>query len=294
MSTITARTSRAEEVPFLRCIWKNTFGSIGEESFFLHYYKPGLCIIAECNGTPAATGYLIPFGDVLSSDGALRCAMIYSVATLPEYRGKGLGTAVVNSLINLAFGSGYPAVVLCPHNDGLFEYYSKRTGLRDWFFINKQIIKKEHVNTEGALPEEVSANKYHSMRENLLKGTVHIKHDLSTLEYQVLLCGELGGGLFRVGEGCAVVERQQDGAVWIKELLLPESGVADVKSGTDITNAISSIAKVFPADEYIVRLPSFFGKGSRFGMLVLNGSINDDFYILNKGSYAPWYGMAFD
>jgi len=294
MNTVTARSPRKEEIPVLRGIWKEIFGSIGEESFFQHYYNPGLCVLAEFKGTPAATGYLIPFSDILYDGKALRCAMIYSVATLPEYRGKGLGTTVVRSLIDLAHETGFPAVVLCPNSDELFEYYSTRTGLRDWFFVNEQLINKEHVNTGGALAVEISINEYLCQRDELLKGTVHIRHDPNALEYQASLCKELGGGLFRIGDGCAVVECQPDGAVWIKELLTPEIKTDNNISNPEINDSVAAIARKFPACEYVIRQPSLIGKGRRFGMLALPGSFDDGFGTVYKGSYAPWYGMAFD
>ena len=97
-----------------------------------------------------------------------------------------------------------------------------------------------------------------------------------------MLCSELGGGLFRFGDACAVVEVQEDSGVWIKELLT---------SGPDADNFVSAIAARFPADEYTVRYPSNPGQGRRFGMLDLQ---DDIFGNLSKTSPAPWYGMAFD
>jgi len=291
MSDVLTRKPNDAEIPVLRGIWENVFGTIGEDSFFLHYYAPDLCVIAEYNNAPAAVGYLIPFGDILCQSKEYPCAMIYSVATLPEYRGMGLGTAVVCNLIDLARELAYPAVILCPNNDKLFEYYSSRTGLYDWFYVSEQVINEVPADTAIASLTEISVNEYRTRRERLLEETVHIRHDLRALEYQAMLCNELGGGFFKIGDTIAVVECQPSGEVWIKELLTPGSRNAVSDPDLYIANAVASISSSFPARLYVVRFPSQIGTGRRFGMVTFPD--NPHFDPCLKGS-APWFGMAFD
>jgi len=291
MSEIITRNPSINEIPELRRIWKRVFGSVGEEAFFLHYYDPKLCVITGFDNDPASVGYLVPFGHIQYGQKSIPCAMIYSVATLPEYRGMGHGTAVVNELIRLARKLGYPAVVLCPIYDKLFGYYGKRANMRDWFYVNEQVFNSVQVSSDSVLLTEVTINEYNIQREELLKGITHIKHDFYTFEYQSMLCDELGGGLFRIGESCAVVESQQDGAVWIKELLLPGSGTDDFTSDPHLINALAAIAYKFPACKYVVRRPSRIGLGRRFGMIALSDDLQAD---LSDSTTSPWYGMAFD
>jgi len=290
MNTVITRMPLTNEIPALRGIWAKVFGSIGEDSFFRHYYNPELCVVAECKSLPVAVGYLIPSGSLVYGGKSLQCAMIYSVATLPEFRGMGYGTAVVRKMISLATELDYPAVVLCPSTDELFEYYSTRTNLQDWFYVNEQIMEKIPVASSVSLPVEISADEYKSLRDDLLKESVHIRHDLSAVEYQALLCKELGGGLYRVGDACAIVECQPDGAVWIKELLTPGS-VNDSSSGSISADSMASIAREYPSHKYIVRQPSMNNNSRRFGMLALKTGVRSIFCV---GSQAPWYGMAFD
>jgi len=267
------------------------FGSVGEEAFFLHYYDPKLCVIAEFDNDPASVGYLVPFGRILYGQESVQCAMIYSVATLPEYRGMGYGTAVVNELIKLARKLGYPAVILCPIDDKLFGYYGTRANMCDWFYVNEQVFSSALVSSDSVLLTEVTINEYNIQREKLLEGIIHIEHDFYTLEYQSMLCDELGGGLFRIGDSCAVVEPQQDGAVWIKELLLPGSCTDDFTSDPHSINALAAIAYKFPSSKYVVRTPSRISMGRRFGMIALPEDLKAD---LSDSITSPWYGMAFD
>jgi len=302
MSEIFTRHPRTDEIPLLKNLWSSVFGSIGIESFFRLFLKPGLCLVVEQNGSLAAMGYLLPAGSITaatdgtgSDDGNnIKCAMIYSVGTLPEYRGLGLGTIIVNSLIELAGESGYDAVILCPSEDRLFEYYSNRTKLRDWFYVSEFIITGLPVVTPLVLPTEISISKYLAVREKLLEEVIHIKQEERHFRHQLDLCNELGGGLFRIGDSCVVVERQSSNVIWIKELLMPvkrETRHYSLVDDIDFANILASIAQIYPADEYWVRTPAKVGTGRRFGMLSLCGNIHE---LSAKSDFAPWYGMAFD
>jgi len=288
MSGSVLRNPSAGDKPQLYSIWDTVFGGIGKDSFFDCFYDDDLCVFAEIEGAAAAAGYLVPTGEIIYGSISVPCAMIYSVATLPTYRGMGIGTAVVSELIRTARKLGFPAVVLSPMNDDLFGFYSTRTGMREFFYVAEKIVDCERAcgNPTGLKDlkdlKDISATEYLRLRENLLDGSVHIKQDVKILEYQLMLCNELGGGLFRFGDSCAAVECQEDGGVWIKELLA---------SGTKDEGFVSAIAAKFPADEYTVRFPSNLKHGRRFGMLDLQDDVFGD---LSKTNPAPWYGMAFD
>lgn len=291
MSNIKIRKPVTGDLPALRDIWRIIFGSLGEEAFFLHFFEPGLCVIVEADNKPAAAGYLVPFGDVVSFSDTIPCAMIYSIATLPEFRGLGFGRVVVSRLITLAYELGYPAVVLCPVEDELFEYYSTRSNLIDRFYVREYIFKSGYENNTCIAPVCISIDEYITKREELLKDIVHIRHDFKTLEYQVMLCNESGGGLFRIGDFYAVVERQTDKQVWIKELLVPGLTAGDKMFDNIAAGAVASLSGMFPADEYTVRFPTKTGQGRRFGMIAFSDDKND---IIRSHDFSPWYGMAFD
>jgi GNAT superfamily N-acetyltransferase len=282
MNKVPVRSANNDDIPALRFIWNEVFGMIGEDSFFNHLFNPKLCVIAESATTPAAMGFLIETGEIITNREPIPCAMIYAVATLREHRGKGFGTAIVQKLIRTARELGYPAIVLCPSDDELFEYYSKRTELHDWFYVNQKIIGSTAIGKSPPPLDRISAGEYKNHREKLLEGSIYVKQDIRLLEYQAMLCDELGGGLFKSGDSCAVVELQPDGVVWIKELLISNGNIDDF---------VTAVAYNFPASEYIVRTPAQRGKGQRFGMIaVSNGSYGD----ISKISHMPWYGLAFD
>jgi len=293
MNEAVIRQPNVDELPNLKHIWNSVFGPIGLESFFKHIFNKELCIVAKVNNTTAAMGYLIPNGDIVCGSATYKCAMIYSVATLPEYRGKGLGTEVVNELISLSQKINYPAVVLCPSDDELFTYYSARTDLRDWFYIDEYDINEVPACKMSFPLKKVDATCYLATRERLLdnSGIIYIKQDLPALQFQEMLCHECGGGLYQVDESCAVIECQPDGAVWIKELLTPDLNNSDITSNSYIKNTLAAIADSFPSNKYVLRVPSRSNKQRRFGMLTVSEVLSD---ISSKVDFAPWYGLAFD
>ena len=250
------RNPRNEDAQALRQIWDGIFGADDVDVFFNNYYNPELCITAVIADTPVASCYLLPVGNLVAGGQTLPCAMIYGVATLPEYRNLGLGSAVVNALLRKGHDMGYSAIVLCPSGDSLFAYYGSRTGFRSWFYIREQEFNNLPTVNAGAEIVPVSAEQYSRRRCGLLADIPHIQHDITALRYQELLCQFYGGGLYQItslaGESCAVIERQQDGSVYIKELLTPHSCTAQ----TSVPGILSTIAIAYPADRYIVRSPA--------------------------------------
>jgi len=265
------------------------------QAFFDNMFTPARCVAAYRGETPVASGYLIPAGNIVFQRESLPCAMIYALAVLPEYKNLGFGTGIVSRLIENANSDGCPVVVLCPSDDGLFDYYRKNTGFRDWFYINERHYKGlSPANPKNPLTE-IDSREYSQLRESLLAETPHIESNLEAVAFQSVLCRETGGGLYRIdtkrGASCAVVERRPGGAVIIKELLSP--GLHS--SGQDEIAALSEIAAAFPADEYSVRTAARLSdplmKNRRFGMLIAPDVFLD---CHNGGDFAPWYGLAFD
>ena len=153
MNTIITRAPYVNEIPMLQKIWRSGFGdNLDIKLFFDYYYSPELCVVACVNDSPAGAGYLIPLGDFVCDDKRIPCAYIYSIAVLTEYRGFGLGNAVVRELLDRGHTAGYPLIVLCPADDTLFEYYAARTELKEWFYICETI--KQNPDNE---PSSVSS-----------------------------------------------------------------------------------------------------------------------------------------
>ena len=307
------------EIPELRKIWSAAFRSDDDELFFDSCFVPELSLAVICDSAVAAAGYLIPAGHLISGGLSFPCAMIYGVATHPEYRNRGFGESIVKGLIVLGNKAGYPEIVLCPTEDSLFGYYSARSCLRDWFYIWELAISSAPVNGSRNTLTQVTPDEYIRLREDLLSNVPHISFDLRTMMYQESLCRRYGGGFFRyhspAGAACALIETQSESEIRIKELLAPD--ICDIN---DILPCfLAEITAEFPASRYIIRTPVCLNDNQsaisvkkgyvtqagikhscepppvsiprRFGMLAAPERHNTE----TKGfNYAPWYGIAFD
>ena len=307
------RKATSNDINALQNIWSIVFDYTDMALFFESFYAPELTLVYEKENKIIAMGFLLPVGNLLlKQDDCVPCAMIYAVATLPESRGLGAGSSISAMLIELAQAQGYTAVVLQPADDDLFGFYSKHTKMREWFYGTEYITSPNEAdfarvpnNLDDIKSERISTAEYIKIRETLLADIPHIKYNFNTVDHQKKLCDLYGGGLYKFttshGDACAVIERQSDELVCVKELLCPK--ISDLETIQTVYNRIiSNIAFNYPATQYIIRTPinneltvalnseSVIIK-KRFGMLTLT---NDKQYEIHNKNALPWYGLAFD
>ena len=236
----------------------------------------------------------MPIGFFVCEEVRVPCAMIYAISTLPAYRGHGFASSVTNMLIEKGHESGHQAVVLCPTNDSLFEFYGNHTTMRDWFYCCETAYDRASLAGKSCVSKAAfcSIGEYGALRESLLEEFCHIEYDERTLSYQHMLCMQSGGGYVTVssfdGIACAAIERDSENfrRFFVKEFLV--DGISDV-------DALTSISILFNADELIVRTPvraiEDHTNARRFGMI---SSLDLPAHMLGISNHAPFYGFAFD
>ena len=201
-----------DEILELKTLWKTVFGDPREtiDAYFSAFYSPELCVEERSDGHIISACHIMPLGDLVFPDSSReRCAAIYALATHPERRGRGAASRVTEEAVNRAKQQGYSSVILHPATEKLFGFYKKR-GFRT-AFRTRGILTARDCATE---PERVSPAEYRALREDLLKGKLHVDHDERSLAFQDALCTLFGGGLFRTDGGCFIAEGSE-----IKELL---------------------------------------------------------------------------
>jgi len=299
----TVRQPKIEETPVLKSIWKTVFGDPEKDidNFFETYFEPEMTAIADSGSGIAAAAYLLPVGNIRCEDFRIPCAMVYAVATLPEYRDHGFATAVVNELISTGSAAGYKAAVLRPSDESLFEYYSAHTSFKEWFFVGERKFKRTAKASDDKTElTPVAPGEYIILRESMLSGIPHIEFDLRAMRYQEYLCCQSGGGLYRAettgGPACVIVERSPDDTVCIKELLAPHSSRTEV---------LSAVASRHPAEMFQTRSPAYLSPASsakqHFGMITVDAADAEPLSLSLKSMIsesrlqaAPYYGPAFD
>ena len=278
------RSWKPEDKPQLIALWKLAFGDDEDDINTYHslFLKPGGCIVAEADGKVVSAMYIMD-GPTLYPfrQETLTTAYTYALATLPEYRGRGIGTAVYKACVSAALETADAACVL-PAETGLYPFYEKATGSFPISYIKEARFTREELR---AIPRCMTARiptaEYGRYRDMALGGMPFASLTdafLDLAEYQV---EKTDGGFFLTAEGVACAEK--DGNVChVTELLTP---------GGDGMASLSGIAAFCPAESYIVRSPVF-----------LNGPGEVRPYMLaalkQPVSYPwpndLWWGFAFD
>jgi GNAT superfamily N-acetyltransferase len=286
----------AEDIPALRSLWKTVFGDADADiaRFFSVYFSPELTVVVRDGGTPVSAAYILPVGSLARPEGAREsCAMLYAIATLPDYRGRGFGGAVTRAAAALALDQGFSAVVLKPADPGLFGYYEKRVGFVPFFEADQAEFRPDALPAKkrGFTLTPAAPARYRSQRQRILGGSVYIDADERALSYQQQLCAASGGALYVIGSdngdiGCAAVEKDGD-TVRVNELLL--------SCGYEPEDAAAAIAGRHAASRYVVRYPGNLcrqgvNKSPPFAMILPKTNISD----VGDMHCAKWYGPAFD
>jgi hypothetical protein len=289
MDISAARPSRSGDEPQLKEIWKHAFGDDDSfiDLFMDELYKPGMASVAEMDGKVVSAIYLFRGTALVMPDGkAVPCPYCYTLGTLSDYRGHGLGAAVSEHIMRSAMDEA-PMVALVPAQQSLYKWYADTFRL----YPISACRENEIPAPDGScVPPEsrvhrVDSASYGKLHELMLTGQCHIRFSPELLEWYGKYIRRDGGGLYLVdigGDvGCAAVEKDGDG-LFVKELLLPHGNE---------NAALSLLCTKLKADKVKYRTPIFFpGEGAERNFAVAR----TDGKIALPEKETIWWGLAFD
>lgn len=249
MSDHLIRPFRAEDTPQLRALWQIAFGDGDEyiDSFFESFLRPGACVVAEVGGRVVSAMYMLP-GQTLYPyrKNTLTAGYTYALATLPEYRGRGIGRAVYRAASDKVLESADAACVL-PAEKGLYPFYEEASGARPVSFVREARFRREELaSLTPCMAARLPTLEYALMRGSVLSGYPHAA--LSDEMFEHL---ERTGTEFFVIPGGVAAAETEDGVCRITELL-------DPGTEEDVMRAVAGVARWCRAEGYIVRSPVFF------------------------------------
>lgn len=255
-----------EDIPELKILWEKTFGDDAAyiDLFFEDIHRPDGGLVIREKGTLAAMGFLVPIGEY---DGR-KCLMTYAVACDPRFRGKGYGGKISRELMRLA-GDG---AVICPADEGLFDFYRDKAGYKTAFFTEKYTLCGDFMPDKRLEP--IAVSEYAVLREKHLLKIPHIVFGQRAIHHQKQIGALTGGGLFRIEDGCCAVE------VWKEKIVVKELLVSDIKK------AACLIGRAFKGSEITVRCPAERMENARPFAMAGTGA--------DRGKPLPWFGFAFD
>lgn len=258
MSDFIIRPFAPADRPALKTLWQIAFDDSEEyiDGFFDRFLTPGACVVADVEGKVVSAMYILsgitayPYRKNILSAG-----YTYALATLPEYRRRGIGAAVYKAASDAALLSADAACVL-PAESGLYPFYEAASGAKTLSTAREaRFQKSELADIQPCMGARVPALKYAGMRERLLGGMPHVTFPSEFFD----LMEESGTDFLVLGDGLAAAET--DGGICrIRELLVPTG---------DGMAAIAAVATWCAADEYIVRSPVFFDGPGEVRPLVL-------------------------
>ena len=283
-------------IPRLKQIWQICFGDDAKGTDFV--FGNLLCtdqmlVKTDENGQPVAmlNWKLLNF---TTDNQPLPGAYIFGVATLPEYRGKGISTALMEKADELLRGQGARLACLVPAEKSLFDFYGQR-GYDTWFYYKALRVRSEDIpkpRAGGALRaaalEDLHVRRNAAFGSRALFGSWEAEY----LRYTGMECRFYGGEVLRFfggDNGGYLVCYPRGNGILIKEAVFAPQ---------DIGLLLAAVDGRYRAASYELRLPvdfEIYGKWASeilpFGMVKWYDS--ESVNALSRGS-APWFAFGLD
>lgn len=255
--------ARHDQFPAAREIWMRCFGDDEDYTGFLfqRLIRPENLLVASPGGRkPAAMLCLEPF-TLVTPRGKADAVYVFGVATLPEWRGKGLSSTLLEEVGRVAATRGLAVSVLVPGGESLFRFYEQR-GYTTGFFARKFHCSTNALAT-NARPFRLAPaafEEWAAARNRFFAGRkMFVRWDDRYLRYIDLETRALGGDVFSVfrddHEGYVVCYPYRDRLI-VKESTVPESTLPDVLAALHARYRTSECHVHLPSDT-----PAFSGLG---------------------------------
>lgn len=234
------RTVRLKEKKDIMHMWDVVFheGSAYMELYFRRKFRPELCMAAEEDGILVSSLEILPypfiFHRTLGSSGYLS-----GVATLPEWRGRGLMGEVLAETFRYQRQLGQLVSTLIPASASLYELYA-RYGFVTAFHLHREMVHRETdakvwplVKWEGKLEEQIY-DYYDQQQQKYVIASLKTVDDLDV----VALEHWAGGGeiwtMQQEGKICGMAF-----AIWQgQELLLKEVWADDKEQKRELVQSL--------------------------------------------------------
>lgn len=290
------RLAQKGETDRQKYLWKLCFGDSDNfiDFYYANRYREDETALLLLDGEILAMLTMLPVR-LEASGQSYDSAMLYAIATHPEYRNRGYAGLLIDFAHRYLHKNRIVFTFLVPAGKLLFKFY-QRLGYQEGFYIREAILTRETIDswniaeTGGRNIFDVSTEEYNLRRNNMLGGKPCVSYNNEDITYQKKLSQMSGADIYGLEftevNGCAVAERINPDKVIIKELLVKDEFIPE---------AVKKISCLLPAKEYILRLPVFLGRQLKstvrpLGMIRANNEIDPEIVSNDYG----YLGLAFD
>ncbi len=238
------------DVPALRHLWSEAFGDTDEflSVFFSTVFSPERCRCVKAENNIVSALYIFD-----CEYAGQKLAYIYAVATLKEYRGRGICRRLTESTLDGLKKLGYCGALLVPASEPLFDFY-ERLGFRTRCYIDRF----ECMASKNKLKmKSIDKSEYAALRRDFLpeRGVLQEKENLDFLAFQA--------ELFK-GDGFLLACRRERDMLLGIELLGNTEKAADIVSSLGCDKGVfRTVGNILPFAMYypLIDLPApeYFG-----------------------------------
>ncbi len=270
------RLVKPEDLDDLKEIWRMSFGD--PDSFIDFYFQTRdwlseTAVLLE-DGKAVSMLTMIPVDMVDEKGGICSAAMLYAIATHPDYQKRGFADRLIEFSNQDLLSKQVAVTLLVPASESLFGFYAKQ-GYRDGFYVREAFMSRGDIDqlqgeNRPCRVVPVKPMEYNAMRRKLLEGHPYLSYRDDEIAFQKKLAVMFDTDVYAIvvgdAAGCFYAERISEEEVIVKELLI---------SDQYLIPAVKRIAELLPATKYVIRTPSHTGEalGGRtrpFGMFRAN------------------------
>ncbi|MBO4339217.1 MAG: GNAT family N-acetyltransferase [Clostridia bacterium] len=136
------------DIPQIKKIWKVSFSDTDESinSYFEKCFSTDDCYISKDGDRVRACLQMMPC-IVYNSGKEYKAKYMYAVCTEPEYRHRGIMTALINEACEREKAVGTKLILCVPSDEKLFDFY-RRCGFTDGVYCSSFDIKREEFEKD--------------------------------------------------------------------------------------------------------------------------------------------------
>lgn len=266
------RKSTKEDILSLKKIWSSCFEDTNDyiEFFFNSCPFSDSCYVYLVGEKIVAMLFMFPI-KICKGETLYNGSYIYSAATLPAYRNKGIMRDLLEYCYNLELNNGGQFTILLPSNENLYGFYKKLGYETSFFYSNKEIKITKNNNIQI---EKLIFDDFYNLRLNLIKKDFMLAFwDKKMLKYILNEWLISGGQAYKILDGYALCTRNNT-QVFVNEIYSKSKNCIDI---------LSAIANIYDTDELTINSSLFEGyKGKKIKSCMLKTN-NDDLLLYNDG-----------